>query len=189
VCSSRLRDVRLAPQGDDREPTLAERLGDGSRSPAVLLLEPGDRLLATRREREARDRAVVLPCRVCGLQLVTAADADAEGARNVLPEKAMGVRTDVRTGLSPLPASCCSSLESRFPPHAARFRLMQLVAACQAGLLIPRSQVRSLPRPSRKCLENHAPSLHRVRSSPRVGREGQPRRQPNAQGACVNQQE
>src|SRR6266545_4760605 len=53
----------------------------------------------------------------------------------------------VRTGLSPKAAFCCSLLQPRVPRFAARFSLAQFVSASRAGLLIPRSQVRSLPGP------------------------------------------
>jgi hypothetical protein len=70
-------------------------------------------------------------------------------APDLLSEETASVRTDARTGLSPQGAFRCSLLQRRIASFAARFRLLQLVAASRAGLLIPRSQVRSLPGPSR----------------------------------------
>lgn len=45
--------------------------------------------------------------------------------RSVLSEKAMGARTEVRTGLSPSPASWCSLLRRRLRLDAAHFLLTQ----------------------------------------------------------------
>ncbi len=76
--------------------------------------------------------------RAADLQLVASDPGDEAGAR-----------TPARTDSSPHPASCCSSLQPRSVLVAASFSLLQLVAATQPGLLIPRSQVRSLPGPSK----------------------------------------
>jgi putative transposase len=74
-------------------------------------------------------------------------------APDLLSGETASVRTDVRTGLSPQGALRCSLLQRRIVSFAARFRLLQLVAASRAGLLIPWSQVRSLPGPSeRACI-------------------------------------
>src|SRR5262249_17169812 len=67
----------------------------------------------------------------------------------MLPAPTPSARTDVRTGSSPSAASCCSSLPPRFVLGAAHFHLSHLGPASEAGLLIPRSQVRSLPGPWR----------------------------------------
>jgi hypothetical protein len=56
-------------------------------------------------------------------------------------------RTDARTVLSPHGAFRFSSLQPRRVRFAGRFAFSQCVAACSAGLLIPRSQVRFLPGP------------------------------------------
>jgi hypothetical protein len=52
------------------------------------------------------------------------------------------------TDLSPLPAFSCNLLQSRTAAVAARFSLLPPAAGVPPGLLIPRSQVRSLPGPS-----------------------------------------
>jgi hypothetical protein len=65
----------------------------------------------------------------------------------MLSDETAPARTDVRTGLSLHSAICCRSLQPRSARFAARSDLLQHTAACSAGLLIPRSQVRSLPGP------------------------------------------
>src|SRR5204863_5188980 len=55
--------------------------------------------------------------------------------------------TDWSTCLLPSPAVRCSLLQSRCGLVAARFSQLHDAAAILAGLLIPRSQVRSLPGP------------------------------------------
>src|SRR5215210_3119791 len=57
-------------------------------------------------------------------------------------------RTNARTGLSPNPSSRCSSLLPETDRVAAYLRFLRLAAVRLDGLLIPRSQVRSLPGPS-----------------------------------------
>src|SRR6266496_361224 len=64
-----------------------------------------------------------------------------------LSEETATACTDARTGSSPHAAFCFGSLQPSFARIAARFSLSQHVAACAGGLLIPRSQVRSLPGP------------------------------------------
>jgi hypothetical protein len=68
-------------------------------------------------------------------------------APDLLSEETARVRTDVRTGLSPQGALRCSLLQRRIASFAAGFRLLQLVAASRAGLLILEAQVRVLPGP------------------------------------------
>src|SRR5438874_5975051 len=85
-------------------------------------------------------------------RLLVRAAPNAPARPTPLAASATSVRTDVGTGLSPSPTSCCSSLRTQFRLVAARFHPSQFVAACSAGLLIPRSQVRFLPGPSAKLL-------------------------------------
>src|SRR5262245_48136063 len=78
-----------------------------------------------------------LPARHGRLGLDLAAVDDLR-KRFFVARKATSARTDVRTGLSPRSASCCSSLQNSFGAAAPRFALSQFVAARPAGLLIPR---------------------------------------------------
>jgi len=76
--------------------------------------------------------------------------SSAVGPEKRLSGKATSVRTDVRTDSSPSAASRCSSLPLPLVALAAPFSCAQFVSARYAGLLIPRSQVRFLPGPSRE---------------------------------------
>src|SRR6476646_11909416 len=68
---------------------------------------------------------------------------------NSVPHFATSWSTDRSTGSSPQPAIPFSLSQQRIPPITATFRWLPLLAGVPAGLLIPRSQVRSLPGPLR----------------------------------------
>src|SRR5205823_840173 len=68
-------------------------------------------------------------------------------AAKPLSPQVTNARTDARTGLSPHATICCSTLQRQDVRFAGSFSSLQRVAVCVAGLLIPRSQVRSLPGP------------------------------------------
>ena len=68
-------------------------------------------------------------------------------SRRKLSAKTTNGSTNESTGLSPQAASRCWLLQRHIAIVAATFSSPQFAAAVRAGLLIPRSQVRSLPGP------------------------------------------
>jgi hypothetical protein len=77
------------------------------------------------------------------------ADHHVRSGRGPLSHRTRSARTLARTGLSPQGVSRCGLLQYQFRPFAATFRSTRLVTYRQAGLLIPRPQVRILPGPLR----------------------------------------
>ena len=67
-----------------------------------------------------------------------------------LSRRTTDASTNGSTDLSPRPAAPCSSLQLRLAVVAGSFSREPSVAGVPRGLLIPRSQVRSLPGPLRK---------------------------------------
>jgi hypothetical protein len=124
--------------GGSLGPTLVDRARKGLKHQFVV--EATEIPAAT----ESRDDYKQTVCPKRGQHLV----ASGQRHRPRSGDYRTGARTSARTGSSPLPASRCSSLQPSSGPLAACFSLLQLVAANTSGLLIPRSQVRSLPGPS-----------------------------------------
>jgi hypothetical protein len=94
-----------------------------------------------------RDRAVPFHP-VIGIAARSPGRASAPNGE-VLSDQTFAARKNARKGLSPDPASRCSSLQPRFGQLAARFCQLQLVAAREAGLLISGTWGRIPPGPLR----------------------------------------